>query len=470
MHHYQIQSVMSKSIKIVLSIAVSAMIYSSCVVGPQYATPKQNLPKDFGAGAQADSNSLVKWFDLFQDTALQSIIKTTLANNKDLATAANRIDEARLQLDIVRVNTLPSFGYEAQTGGGRADNSALKVGGGFNSGVSKAFGVLNWELDLWGRLRRTTEAARAQLLAQQGVTNALKVSLVAEAANAYFLLCDLDNRLKIANRTLEDRKESTKIINDRFEKGYVAELDKLQAVQQEAFAASLLPNIKRQIIQVENALNVLMARMPQAVTRGQLLFAQSLTPEIPAGLPSQLLERRPDIVAAEQSLKAQFQRIGIAKAAMFPTLSLTGILGFASPQLSSMLNGGFVANGFAGVTGPIFQFNQNKNRVLVEQKRTEQAQLQYEQTVIRAFAEVNNALVQTSTYAEEFARKKEQADAAIKAYGLSKARYEYGYTSYLEVLIQENSLFDAELEVSALYQQRLNAMVNLYRSLGGGWE
>jgi len=470
MHHYQIQSVMSKSIKIVLSIAVSAMIYSSCVVGPQYATPKQNLPKDFGAGAQADSNSLVKWFDLFQDTALQSIIKTTLANNKDLATAANRIDEARLQLDIVRVNTLPSFGYEAQTGGGRADNSALKVGGGFNSGVSKAFGVLNWELDLWGRLRRTTEAARAQLLAQQGVTNALKVSLVAEAANAYFLLCDLDNRLKIANRTLEDRKESTKIINDRFEKGYVAELDKLQAVQQEAFAASLLPNIKRQIIQVENALNVLMARMPQAVTRGQLLFAQSLTPEIPAGLPSQLLERRPDIVAAEQSLKAQFQRIGIAKAAMFPTLSLTGILGFASPQLSSMLNGGFVANGFAGVTGPIFQFNQNKNRVLVEQKRTEQAQLQYEQTVIRAFADVNNALVQTSTYTEEFARKKEQADAAIKAYGLSKARYEYGYTSYLEVLIQENSLFDAELEVSALYQQRLNAMVNLYRSLGGGWE
>jgi multidrug efflux system outer membrane protein len=155
---------------------------------------------------------------------------------------------------------------------------------------------------------------------------------------------------------------------------------------------------------------------------------------------------------------------------MFPTLSLTGILGFASPQLSSILNGGFVANGFAGVAGPIFQFNQNKNRLLVEQKRTEQAQLQYEQTVIKAFADVNNALVQNSTYAEEFARKKEQADAANKAYGLSKARYEYGYTSYLEVLIQENSLFDAELQVSALYQQRLNAMVALYRSLGGGWE
>jgi len=461
---------MRKSFSFLIGIVTVSFIYSGCVVGPQYATPKQDLPKDFGIGSKTDSSALVKWFDLFQDTALQTIIKTTLANNKDLATAAARVDEARFQLDVVRVNTLPSFGYEAQTGGGRADNSALKVGGGFNSGVNKAFGVLNWELDLWGRLKRTTEAARAQLLAQQGVTNALKVSLIAEVANAYFFLCDLDNRLQIAIRTVEDRKESTKIINERFKKGYVAELDKLQAMQQEAFAAALVPNIKRQITQVENALNVLMARMPQSITRGQLLFAQTLTPAIPVGLPSQLLERRPDIVAAEQSLKAQFQRIGIAKAAMFPTLSLTGVLGFASPQLSSMLNGGFVANGFAGVTGPIFQFNQNKNRVLVEQKRTEQAQLQYEQTVIKAFADVNNALVQNSTYAEEFARRKEQVDAATKAYGLSKARYEYGYTSYLEVLIQENNLFDAELQVSVLYQQRLNAMVALYRSLGGGWE
>ena len=461
---------MSKSIKIVLSIAASAVIYSSCVVGPQYATPKQNLPKDFGTGIQADSTGLVKWFDLFGDTALQSIIKTTLQNNKDLATAASRVDEARFQLDVVRVNTLPSFGYQVQTGGGIAEPSALRVAGGFNSGVDRMLGLLNWEIDLWGRLKRTTEAARAQLLAQQSVQNALKVSLVAEAASAYFLLCDLDNRLAIANRTLEARKETTKIISERFDKGYVAELDKLQALQQEAIAAALIPNIKRQIAQVENALNVLMARMPQSISRGQSLFSQAIQPAIPVGLPSQLLERRPDIIAAEQSLKAQFQRIGIAKASMFPTLSLTGVLGFASPQLSSLLSTGFVANGFAGITGPIFQFNQNKNRVLVEQKRTEQAQLQYEQTVIKAFADVNNALVQNSTFEEEFARKKEQADAAAKAFGLSKARYDYGYTSYLEVLIQENSLFDAELQVSALYQQRLNAMVNLYKSLGGGWE
>lgn len=461
---------MRNSLSFLIGIVALSFVYSSCVVGPQYATPKQDLPKDFGTGSQVDSSALVKWFELFQDTALQSIIKTTLANNKDLATATARVDEARFQLDVVRVNTLPSFGYTAQTGGGKAESSALRVAGGFNSGVDKAFGLLNWELDVWGRLKRSTEAARAQFLAQQGVQNALKVSLVAEVANAYFLLCDLDNRLSIANRTLASRRESTKIISERYEKGYVAELDKLQADQQEAFAAALIPNLKRQINQIENALNVLMARMPQPITRGQHLFSQSLQTSIPVGLPSQLLTRRPDIIVAEKTLNAQFQRIGIAKAAMFPTLSLTGILGFASPQLSSLISGGAVANGFAAITGPIFQFNQNKNRVLVEQKRTEQAKLQYEQIVIRAFADVNNALIQNSTYSEEFARKKEQADAAIKAYGLSKARYDYGYTSYLEVLIQENSLFDAELQVSALYQQRLVAMVNLYKSLGGGWE
>jgi len=461
---------MRKSFYSLVIFIATSIVYNSCVVGPQYASPKQSLPKSFGQEIQSDSSALVKWFDLFQDTALQAIIKTTLANNKDLATAASRVDEARFQLDVIRVNTLPSFGYQVQTGGGKAESSALRVAGGFNTGVDKALGLLNWEIDVWGRLKRATEAARAQLLAQQSVQNGLKVSLVAEAASAYFLLCDLDNRLSIANRTLAARKETTKIITERFEKGYVAELDRLQAIQQEAIAAALVPSIKRQIAQVENALNVLMARMPQAITRGQSLFAQHIQPTIPVGLPSQLLERRPDIIAAEQSLKAQFQRIGIAKASMFPTLSLTGVLGFASPQLSSLLSTGFVANGFAGITGPIFQFNQNKNRVLVEQKRTEQAQLQYEQTVIRAFADVNNALVQNSTFAEEFTRKKEQADAAIKAFGLSKARYDYGYTSYLEVLIQENSLFDAELQVSALYQQRLNAMVNLYKSLGGGWE
>jgi len=328
---------------------------------------------------------------------------------------------------------------------------------------------LNWEIDLWGKLRRATASAQAQFLAIDENRNALRVSLVAQTASLYFLLRDLDNRLLIAQRTLASRKESTKIITQRFEKGYIAELDKFQAIQQEAQAAALIPNIQRQIAQTENALNVLMSRNPGPIARGQNIFDQILPPDIPAGLPSQLLQRRPDIRASEKSLQAQFERIGIAQASMYPSFSLTGLLGFASPQLNTLISDGFVANGFGNITGPIFQFNQNKKRVEVEKVRTTQTQLQYEQTVINAFADVSNALISSKTYAEEYDKRRIQADAGRKALELSNARYNYGYTSYLEVLTQENSLFDAELQESLLLQQRLNAIVSLYKALGGGW-
>lgn len=451
------------------SVVLLAICLNACVVGPRYSKPTVSLPSSMQDGP-VDTLPLVKWFDLFQDTALQSIIRTTLENNRDFLIAGARVEEAQYNLEIIRANPLPSVGYQVAAGGGTAGKEALKVAGGVNSGLSRVFGVLNWEIDIWGRLKRSTEAARAQLLAQQSVRNALQVSLIAEAAAAYFFLCDLDNRLKIAQRTVESRKALMLIIKERYAKGYVAELDVLQAEQQEAFAASLIPNLKRQIIQVENALNILMGRMPQSVNRGVGLYAQQLPLSIPAGLPSQLMERRPDIIAAEHSLRAQFERIGIAQASMFPALSLTGVLGFASPQLSSLLSGGTVVNGFAGLTGPLFQFGQNRNRVEVEKRRTDQVRLQYEQTLIRAFAEVNTALNDNSNLQEEYARRKQQAVAAEKAYGLSKARYEYGYTSFLEVLVQENSLFDAELQASFLYQQRLSALVRLYKSLGGGWQ
>ena len=451
------------------SVVLLAICLNACVVGPRYSKPTVSLPLSMQDGP-VDTLPLVKWFDLFQDTALQSIIRTTLENNRDFLIAGARVEEAQYNLEIIRANPLPSVGYQGAGGGGTAGKEALKVAGGVNSGLSRVFGVLNWEIDIWGRLKRSTEAARAQLLAQQSVRNALQVSLIAEAAAAYFFLCDLDNRLKIAQRTVESRKALMLIIKERYAKGYVAELDVLQAEQQEAFAASLIPNLKRQIIQVENALNILMGRMPQSVNRGVGLYAQQLPLSIPAGLPSQLMERRPDIIAAEQSLRAQFERIGIAQASMFPALSLTGVLGFASPQLSSLLSGGTVVNGFSGLTGPLFQFGQNRNRVEVEKRRTDQVRLQYEQTLIRAFAEVNTALNDNSNLQEEYARRKQQAVAAEKAYGLSKARYEYGYTSFLEVLVQENSLFDAELQASFLYQQRLSALVRLYKSLGGGWQ
>jgi multidrug efflux system outer membrane protein len=458
---------MNKHIKILFFCSI--LFLGSCMIGNKYQQPTIATPSTFNNTAAADTTPLIKWFDLFQDTALQTIIKTALENNKNLLAAAKRVEEARLQTDIIRINQYPAFGYQAQTGGGTAGNDALRVAGGLNSAVFKAAGLLNWELDIWGKLRRSTAAAQAQYLSISENRNALKVSLVAEAASLYFLLRDLDNRLLIAQRTLEARKESTRIITQRFEKGYIAELDKFQAIQQEAQAAAIIPNLERQIAQTENGLNLLMAKNAGPISRGKTIFEQLLPPTIPAGLPSQLLQRRPDIKASEKALQAQFEKIGIAQASVYPSFSLTGLLGFASPQLGTLVSDGFVANGFGTLTGPIFQFNQNKKRIEVEKVRTQQQQLLYEQTVLAAFTDVNNALIAAKTYNEEYAKRKIQVDAGKKALELTNARYNYGFTSYLEVLVQENTLFDAELQESGLLQLRLNSIVGLYRALGGGW-
>ena len=453
----------------ILSCILATLIISGCKVGGSFQQPVVNTPVGYTDANNTDSTPLVKWFELFKDTALQTIIKTTLDSNRNLLIASSRVLEAQAQFDIIHLNQMPSFNYQLQAGGGTAGTDALKVAGGLNSAAFKASGVMNWEIDLWGKLRGATASARAQMLATIENTNALKVSLVADAASLYFLLRDLDNRLLIAQRTVASRKENTKIITERYSKGYISELDRFQAVQQEAQAEALVPNIKRQIRQTENALNLLMARSYGIIPRGSTNFNQILPPAIPVGLPSQLLERRPDIRSSQKLLESQFEKIGVAIASRYPSFSLTGLLGFASPQLSSLVSNGFVANGFGGLVGPIFQFGQNKRRVDVERIRTQQSQLVYEQTILASFTDVNNALIATKTFEEEYAKRKIQVDAGTKALELSQARYDYGYTSYLEVLIQENNLFDAELQESVLMQQKLNSIVSLYRALGGGW-
>ena len=401
---------------------------------------------------------------------MQRFIKLTLDSNRNLLIAAARVEESREIAGIVKANLYPSFGYQLSAGGGSTGNEALKVAGGIEGGAVKAYGTLNWEIDIWGKIRHSNMAAYSQFIGDIENRNGLIVSLVSEVAQLYFLLRDLDNRLMIAQRTLVARKESTRIITERFNKGYVAEVDKLQAEQQEALAAVAVPNFQRQIITVENALRVLMGTSPGTVLRGQTLYEQTVTPNIPPGLPSQLLERRPDIREAERRLEAQFNYIGVAKANLYPSLSLTGLLGFASPQFTTFLGaGGFVANGFASVAGPIFEFGRNKRRIRVEQYRTQQVAYQYEQVVLNAFADVDNALAEYRTYNQEHEIRRLQVIAARKALELTRAKYDYGYSSYYEVLIQENYLFDAELAESTTLQQKINALVFLYKSLGGGW-
>lgn len=456
----------------ILFVALAG-IAGSCKVGGEFSKPA--VPQTPAAYPQSaytyDSISAIKWFELYQDTVLQRLIRSTIDSNRNLMTAAYRIEESREIAGIVKANLYPSFGYQLSAGGGQAGQEAQKVAGGIDKGAIQAYGTLNWEIDLWGKIRHANIAAYNQYLGDIENRNALLVSLVAEVSQLYFLLRDLDNRLMIAERTLESRKEGTRIITERFNKGYVSEVDKLQAEQQEALAAVTIPNFKRQIITVENALRVLMGMGPGPVSRGQTLYQQTVSPDIPEGLPSQLLERRPDIREAERRLESQFNYIGVAKANLYPSLSLTGLLGFASPQLSTLLgSGGFVANGFAGLVGPIFEFNRNKRRIRVEEYRTRQLMYQYEQTVLNAFADVDNALAQYRTYDQEHKIRQAQVLAARKALELTQAKYDFGYSSYYEVLIQQNYLFDAELAESTTLQQKINAIVFLYKSLGGGWQ
>ena len=449
---------------------VATMLLLGCMVGKKYTPPPAPTDISYRDTVFTDTSRLMAWFDLYNDPVLSKMIKATLDSNRDLLTAAARMEEARFRALAVKANIYPELNYAGQAGGGKAGTEAQKVAGGFQGGVLNAFALLNWEIDVWGKLRHANRAALAEYLSEVQNQNALKVSLVAEVASLYFFLRDLDNRLSIAQQTLVSRRENTRIISERFARGYVPELDKLQAIQQEAVAAATIPFLQRSIVQTENSLRVLMGLGPGSTPRGLTNFEQALSPQIPVGLPSQLLERRPDIMAAEKSMNAQFELIGVAKANRLPTISLTGVLGFASPELSTFLgSSGLVANGFGNITGPIFNFNQRKNQLEAQRKRTEQAYYQYQQTVLFAFSDVDNALTYYKTFSEEYEQRRIQAEAAAKALMLSRARYDFGYTSYTEVVIAENILFDAQFQQSQTLQGKLNSIVMLYKALGGGW-
>lgn len=446
------------------------LLLQGCMVGGKYSAPETPEGITYRDTIPSDTIPLVKWFDLYKDPALQEIINTTLENNFDLLTAAARIEEVRLQSAIIKANLYPQLNYSASAGGGQVGTNAQKVNGGIDGSAYNAFGVLDWELDIWGKLRHDKRSAVARFLSEEANRNALQASLIAEAADQYFLLRDLDNRLLIAQQTLEGRKENTRIISERFNKGYVAEIDKLQAMQQEYIVAATIPSLQRQIVAIENTLRLLMGMGPGTINRGYSNFDQSVTPDIPVGIPSTLLQRRPDIIAAERMMQAEFEQVGVAKANRLPTISLTGILGFASPQLSSFINSdGFVANGFGNITGPLFNFGQRKNAVKIRQQRLEQSNQQYQKVVLQAFGDVDNALTSYRTYALEYSMRKAQVEAAQKALTLANARYENGYTSYVEVILMQDNLFDAQFDESQALRGRLSSTVQLYKSLGGGW-
>lgn len=447
---------------------------SGCLVGGKYAPQAQSNPVDssyvYPHGNQSDSIKLVQWFELYKDEALNKLIKIALDSNRNLLIATSRVEQARERAGIVKSNFWPSLGYNATAGVGKVGTDAQSVGAALDGNNFQMYGALSWELDLFGRVRHANRAAKAVMMSEIENRNGVQVALIAQTAELYFILRDFDNRLEIAERTLVARKENTRLISERFEKGYVPELDKLQAIQQEATVAANIPELKRLIIETENALRVIIGQNPGPIIRGLKNNQQDLGPEIPAGLPSQLLLRRTDIRSADKIVEAQFNNVGVAKANMFPVISLNGIMGFASPSLNTIIsNKAFMAAGAGSMFGPIFEFNRNRSRKREQEYKLIEATRAYEQTVLQAFADVDNSLYGYRSYNEQLEILNIQVAAATKALELSNARYDFGYTSYLEVIIQQDNLYAAELQRSFVFQKKLTSVVNLYKSLGGGW-
>ncbi|MDH3901510.1 MAG: efflux transporter outer membrane subunit [Gammaproteobacteria bacterium] len=455
--------------RLFLALTVGLLL-AGCTLTPDYERPVLDVPDDYNEPAE-DGASVVNiaWWDLFQDVQLQRLIETALEENKDLGVALQRIYEARAQLTFTRANQFPFlnvFGLAE-----RRDPSDVLVPGSSARNNYALSADLSFEVDLWGKLGRATEAARADLLATDAAYRNVTISLVSSVASTYFLLRDLDARLVISENTVKSRRDSLGIIQARFDKGTVPELDVNQAQIELAIAEAAVASFQRQIVQTENALRILLGRNPGPVARGASLDQQALPSILPTGLPSDLLQRRPDLVTAEEQLKAATARVGVAEALRYPSINLFGTLGLESDDRSDFTSSdaktwSIGTNLFA----PIFNSGQLKAQAEAQRAITEQAMLNYESTLQQALREVEDALVAIRTYNTEHAARTRQAVAARNAARLSRARYDGGVVDYLEVLDSERSLFNAELEQSVTLRFYLNSIVELYKALGGGWD
>ena len=444
---------------------------AGCAVGPKYSRPDSKKPEAYAqAAAHTDSITNLKWWEVYQDSTLQGLIKEAIDQNLDLKIAVARIEQSRAVLGFNRANLLPAIDYSARARANDLRDVSSDAGVTFPVNSFSLLGNVSWEIDLWGKLRHANRAALAELIATEQDRKSLYISMVAQVAELYFQLRGLDERLTITQRTVESRKAYLGIITLRFEKGEVSELDKLQAEQLTASAEAQLYALERAIISTENAINFLLGQPYAPITRG-LLNAQQQLVDIPEGLPSQLLERRPDISSAEQRLIAQTERVGVAVALRFPSLSLTGFLGVASPDIANLFQPGAYIGSVAGqLAGPLFRFGQNKRRVEGERALAIQYGYTYEKTVLNAFVEVENSLAEIRTYRNEFGTRQVQVAASERSLLLSRALYDNGYTSFLQVLDAERELYNSQLEESIALQSQLTSTVRLYKALGGGWQ
>jgi multidrug efflux system outer membrane protein len=450
-------------------ICLMTLLALGCALTPDYERPELEVPGGWAQPTSAgESIANLPWWELFEDGALRTHIEAALAENKDLAISLARIQEAREAVTITRADQFPFLDVFAGAGSGR--QSRVLVQGAATRDNFQVAGDLSFEIDLWRKLSRATEASRADLLSTEAAYRNVTISLVAEVASSYFLLRDLDARLATAERTAEGRSGSLEIIQARFEKGTVSELDVNQAEIELAIAEAAAAAFERAVAQTEHALRILLGRNPGSIARGLSLEEQALPPEVPAGLPSELLQRRPDVVAAEERLAAETARIGVAEALRYPSFTLTGSLGLISDELSELNSSEAKAWDVAGgIFQPLFNSGKLRAQARAQRARTEQVLVDYEATLQQAFREVEDALVSVRTFRAEHAARRRQVAASRNAARLSRARYDGGVVDYLEVLDTERTLFSSELDESAARQQALVAVVQLYKALGGGW-
>jgi multidrug efflux system outer membrane protein len=376
------------------------------------------------------------------------------------------MEQARATLGFVKADILPRLDLEAAASRG---NMAGRIQVEETANQFYIAPVLNWEIDFWGKFRRANESARAQLIASQYSLATVQLGLISEVVSTYFLLIDYAQRLDIAKQTLVTRQESLEIIQMRYDKGIIPELDVNQAQIQLEIAVAAVPAFERSFVITKNALSLLLGRLPAEIDDIPELKQHTIPPKIPVGLPSSLMLRRPDIAEAEYLLKAQNAQIGVATAMLYPSINLTGLLGAASPDLSSMSLGNPAWSVSAGLFGPLFNFNKNTLRVEIEEEKTKQALLSYEYTVLNAFREVENALITVETFKDELESYQRKFLAAKNADELALERYDKGVTSYLEFLDTQRTLFSVALELSDAERKYLSAYVQLYKALGGGW-
>jgi multidrug efflux system outer membrane protein len=460
--------------KLALVFALALLALAGCVVGPKYKPPTAAAPPAFRGQESSAQNASVAdlpWWEVFRDPALQGLVRTALANNLDLKVAATRVEQARELAYQARSQYRPGAGYQAGVSGGKNEAAGSA---GPNGGDTRGTGLAGiqavWDIDLWGRIRHMNEAALAQYVATEQGRRGVLLSLVSGVAQSYYELLELDLQLDIARRTSDSLQGSLKIFQERLEGGTASRLEAARAEAALASTAAQIPELERQIALKENEINLLLGATPGPVQRSAKLAGQEVPPDVPAGLPSALLERRPDLLAAEQAVRAANAEVGIATAAFFPNISLTGLLGRMSSPLEDFTKGANSVWSLAGsATGPLYAGGSLKSKKRQAIAAWEEAKLRYEQTALAAFRDVSNALITRQQLESIRTRQVQAVEAGRQAVEISTQRYTAGKSSYYEVLTAQQELFPAENALAMTELNRRLVIVQLYQALGGGW-